>query len=157
MGGFAPTTGTNSRWGLVSVEPRLFGQASDPSFNRTRHRRVTASHRCGLFPPASGRLTLYWANPEMLRSVSTFSLAVLLAGCVSQASPLVHDGDIVFQTSRSTQSAAIQKATHSQYSHMGLVLYRNGQPYVVEAIGPVKGGRSGACAVHTRSSFISQP
>src|SRR5262249_31593069 len=56
----------------------------------------------------------------------------------AQASLDVRDGDIVFQTSRSTQSAAIQRVTHSPYSHMGLVLFRDGKPYVWEAIGPVK-------------------
>lgn len=50
--------------------------------------------------------------------------------------PLV-DGDIVFQTSRSTQSVAVQKATASPYSHMGIVFLRGGQPFVLEAAGRV--------------------
>lgn len=74
----------------------------------------------------------------MRTRIALIGLLVVLAGCVAQANHDVRDGDIVFHTSRSTQSAAIQKATHSPYSHMGLVLYRAGQPYVVEAIGPVK-------------------
>jgi hypothetical protein len=49
----------------------------------------------------------------------------------------LHDGDIVFQTSRSGQSAAIQRATHSPYSHVGLVLFRDGEPFVFEAIATV--------------------
>lgn len=48
------------------------------------------------------------------------------------------DGDLVFQTSHSAQSVAIQKATHSRYSHVGIVLFRHGRPYVFEAIGPVQ-------------------
>jgi hypothetical protein len=52
--------------------------------------------------------------------------------------PGVRDGDIIFQTSRSSQSLAIQRATHSQYSHMGLILYRNGEPYVFEAVATVR-------------------
>lgn len=48
------------------------------------------------------------------------------------------EGDVLFQTSRSAQSLAIQKATHSPYSHVGIVLFRNGQPYVFEAVQPVK-------------------
>ena len=67
-----------------------------------------------------------------------FVVAVLLIGRLAQASPDVRDGDIVFQTSHSAQSAAIQRATHSPYSHMGLILYRGGKPCVLEAIGPVK-------------------
>lgn len=47
-------------------------------------------------------------------------------------------GDIIFHTSRSSQSAAIQKATHSPYSHMGVILLRNGKPYVYEAADVVK-------------------
>lgn len=51
---------------------------------------------------------------------------------------ILRDGDIIFQTSRSTQSLAIQKATHSQYSHMGIILFVNGKPYVYEAIKTVQ-------------------
>jgi len=43
------------------------------------------------------------------------------------------DGDLVFQTSRSSQSLAVQRATHSPWSHMGVVLMRGGKPYVFEA------------------------
>jgi hypothetical protein len=48
------------------------------------------------------------------------------------------DGDIIFQTSRSSQSIAIQRATKSKYSHVGIVYIRNDQPFVFEAIDPVK-------------------
>lgn len=47
-------------------------------------------------------------------------------------------GDIVFQTSRSAQSAAVQRATRSPLSHMGLVLPHGGGLFVYEAVGPVK-------------------
>ena len=42
-------------------------------------------------------------------------------------------GDIIFHTSRTSQSLAIQKATGSVYSHMGIILLRDGKPYVYEA------------------------
>ncbi len=48
------------------------------------------------------------------------------------------DGDIVFHTSRSSQSAAIQRATGSPYSHVGVVIHRGGKPYVFEAIATVR-------------------
>ena len=48
------------------------------------------------------------------------------------------NGDIIFQTSQSSQSVAIQRATKSKYSHMGIVYIKNGQPFVFEAIEPVK-------------------
>lgn len=64
------------------------------------------------------------------------SLAFGLSACAADA-PL-RDGDIIFHTSRSSQSAAIQRATHSRYSHMGLILHRGGQPFVFEAVSTVK-------------------
>jgi uncharacterized protein YycO len=48
------------------------------------------------------------------------------------------DGDIIFHTSRSAQSLAVQKATGSRYSHMGLIFLRQGRPFVLEAVNPVK-------------------
>ena len=48
------------------------------------------------------------------------------------------EGDIIFQTSLSRQSKAIQFATHSEFSHCGLI-YKNGNDYLVyEAVEPVK-------------------
>jgi hypothetical protein len=67
-------------------------------------------------------------------------LALLLALCAgpSRAAAPLLDGDIIFHTSRSAQSVAIQRATHSPYSHMGVVLYRDGKPFVFEAIATVR-------------------
>jgi len=50
----------------------------------------------------------------------------------------LQNGDIIFQTSRSSQSKAIQLATKSKYSHMGIIYQINGQYYVYEAVQPVK-------------------
>jgi permuted papain-like amidase YaeF/Yiix C92 family enzyme len=68
------------------------------------------------------------------------SLVVLLSlcGCAPSAGYTPRDGDIVFQTSRSSQSLAIQLATKSPYSHMGIVYLRDGKPLVFEAVQPVK-------------------
>ena len=61
-------------------------------------------------------------------------LALIVAACGAGAStPTVMEGDILFQTSLSSQSRAIQLATGSKYSHMGLIILRNGKPYVFEA------------------------
>lgn len=65
-----------------------------------------------------------------------FAAVVLLA--TATATSAVRDGDLIFQASVSSQSAAIQAATHSRYCHMGVVLVRNGQPQVFEAAGPVR-------------------
>lgn len=69
------------------------------------------------------------------------TLAILfatLAACTTRQGYLPQDGDIVFQTSRSAQSSAVQLATGSRYSHMGIVYLRNGTPFVFEAVQPVK-------------------
>jgi permuted papain-like amidase YaeF/Yiix C92 family enzyme len=71
---------------------------------------------------------------------SFFLAACLFAafGSADSAAPALQDGDIVFQTSRSSQSEAVQRATGSPYSHMGMVVHRNGRPYVVEAVATVQ-------------------
>ena len=61
----------------------------------------------------------------------------LLAASAGADVPL-RDGDIIFHTSRSAQSIAIQRATHSPYSHVGIVLFREGKPFVFEAIATVR-------------------
>ena len=50
----------------------------------------------------------------------------------------IKEGDLIFQTSLSEQSKAIQLATKSKYSHCGLI-YKEGNDFVVfEAVQPVK-------------------
>lgn len=49
----------------------------------------------------------------------------------------IQNGDIIFQTSTSNQSKAIQLATNSKYSHMGIIYENDGQYFVYEAIQPV--------------------
>jgi hypothetical protein len=63
---------------------------------------------------------------------------LIIAGCGDSSFDQVRDADIIFQTSRSAQSIAIQKATHSKYSHMGIIFIRDGKPYVYEAIKTVQ-------------------
>lgn len=48
-------------------------------------------------------------------------------------------GDLVFQSSMSGQSAAIQLATGSKYSHVGMIYEKKGEEWLVlEAVQPVK-------------------
>ena len=61
-----------------------------------------------------------------------------LAGCQASDEYQPRNGDIIFQTSLSRQSKAIQQATGSPYSHMGIVYVENGRTQVFEAVGPVK-------------------
>lgn len=51
---------------------------------------------------------------------------------------IIQDGDIIFHTSLSGQSKAIQLATKSKYSHCGIVYKSKDKYYVFEAIQPVK-------------------
>ena len=63
---------------------------------------------------------------------------LLAASAATNAAEAPRDGDIIFHTSRSAQSLAIQRATHSPYSHVGIVLLRDGKPFVFEAIATVR-------------------
>lgn len=47
-------------------------------------------------------------------------------------------GDLLFQTSKSAQSKAIQLATNSEFSHVGMVVSMKGNLMVFEAVQPVK-------------------
>ena len=50
----------------------------------------------------------------------------------------IKNGDLIFQTSLSGQSKAIQLATKSKYSHCGLIYKDGNEFYVFEAVQPVK-------------------
>ena len=50
----------------------------------------------------------------------------------------IKNGDLIFQTSLSQQSKAIQVATHSKYSHCGLIYKDGNEFFVFEAVQPVK-------------------
>lgn len=47
-------------------------------------------------------------------------------------------GDIIFQSSKSGQSYAVQLATGSKYSHVGMIIKDKGELKVIEAVQPVK-------------------
>lgn len=65
-------------------------------------------------------------------------LVLLTISSFSFADYQPQTGDVVFQVMLSDQSRAIQLATKSQYSHVGIVIEKDGQPWVFEAVGPVK-------------------
>jgi hypothetical protein len=71
--------------------------------------------------------------------MKTLLLALIgLLACTASRAQAVRDGDLIFHTSRSSQSLAVQRATRSPYSHMGVILHRDGKPHVFEAIGKVQ-------------------
>lgn len=51
---------------------------------------------------------------------------------------IVKEGDVIFQTTQSRQSPLIQLATRSKISHCGIVVMRNGKPYVLETLNTLK-------------------
>lgn len=50
----------------------------------------------------------------------------------------LQEWDLIFHTSQSRQCKAVQLATKSIYTHCGLIIKRNGEFYVLEAVQPVK-------------------
>lgn len=71
-----------------------------------------------------------------MMKIFTPLLFFILLSCQSSAQQF-KDGDIIFQSSYSQQSAAIEEATNSPYSHCGIIFFENGIPYVYEAVQPV--------------------
>ncbi len=68
-----------------------------------------------------------------------FVLAISLLSFDSQEkNKLFRQGDIIFQTSLSAQSQAIQLATKSNYSHCGIIFKEGENIFVYEAVQPVK-------------------
>lgn len=70
---------------------------------------------------------------SLLSAIATILILILLVTGQLSASPTPHNGDLIFQTSQSRQSAAILAATGSDFTHMGIVHLRDGEPYVIEA------------------------
>ncbi|HLQ25603.1 MAG TPA: hypothetical protein VK138_06915, partial [Acidiferrobacterales bacterium] len=70
----------------------------------------------------------FFANRAIKRKLFAFAALSLLylSGCGGSLAEQLRDGDIIFHTSQSAQSIAIQKATHSRYSHMGIIFFRDG-------------------------------
>ena len=56
----------------------------------------------------------------------------------AKIAPQLRDGDLIFHTSVSAQSQAIQLATHSRWSHCGILYREKGHWQVLEAVQPVK-------------------
>ena len=60
------------------------------------------------------------------------------AATMARLAPDLRDGDLIFHTSTSAQSRAIQLATRSPYSHCGILYRQNGAWQVFEAVQPVQ-------------------
>lgn len=65
------------------------------------------------------------------------STAVVWAQPV-EVETILEDGDLLLQRSTSAQSVAIAEASGSPLTHVGLYFERDGAPWVIEAVGPVR-------------------
>lgn len=85
-------------------------------------------------------------DTKLLIALTVITMTLFSSWIAIQSSPInkskaaseFMDGDIIFQSSMSGQSAAIQVATNSKYSHCGIVFLEEGKPFVLEAVQPVK-------------------
>ena len=80
---------------------------------------------CLLYPPFTARLHRWQAQRQATAVIRPLPTTL-------------HEGDLIFHSSLSAQSQAIQLATHSPYSHCGLLYKKDGEWQVFEAVQPVK-------------------
>ncbi|HEX9984157.1 MAG TPA: YiiX family permuted papain-like enzyme [Thermoanaerobaculia bacterium] len=73
-----------------------------------------------------------------MKKLLAIVLFFVACGNAPRMETALRDGDIIFHESRSSQSRAIQLATKSPYSHMGMLYRQDGKWFVYEAVQPVK-------------------
>ena len=100
-------------------------------------------HERSLALPTMPRLESY----PMSKNIALFSLYLLSSMMTSYAGIKIpgptqpydiQNGDIVFQGGNGTQAKAVKAATRSPWSHVGIVYFNQGKPWVIEAVQPVK-------------------
>ena len=105
---------------------------SDSKTNKLRKPAILALATClALFVGCDSKVSV--SSPDTAKFETAKSEVKKLAD-----KGAIRDGDLIFQTSLSSQSKAIQLATKSKYSHCGIIYEENGRFYVFEAIQPVK-------------------
>ncbi|OWP61770.1 peptidoglycan peptidase [Hymenobacter amundsenii] len=82
-------------------------------------------------------LVAYLAYPRLHRRFVRYQTSRAANQTVADITPRLRNGDLIFQTSQSAQSQAIQLATHSVYSHCGILFQKQGEWRVFEAVQPV--------------------
>lgn len=72
----------------------------------------------------------------MLACVTFLFHSWLIEPLSAQDTPItdVREGDVIFQTSQSSQSPLIQIGTRSHITHCGIVVIKEGEPYVLETL-----------------------
>ena len=79
---------------------------------------------------------MFRSNSPVVSRLPSAVLVVFLLTLSTQAlaaPPALHDGDLIFQHSKSAQSAAIEEATSSSWTHLGVLMREQSDWYVVEA------------------------
>jgi hypothetical protein len=80
----------------------------------------------------------FFAYPRVAGKLHCWQAQRQATAATALLAPALHEGDLIFHTSQSAQSQAIQLATHSPYSHCGLLYKAGGEWQVFEAVQPVK-------------------
>lgn len=75
--------------------------------------------------------------PAMLVAFASCSPSEKPNATAPIAEPEMQVGDIIFHKSKSQQSKAIHEASESEWTHVGIIVSKNNEWYVAEAIGPV--------------------
>ncbi|MBI5441823.1 MAG: hypothetical protein HY900_11510 [Deltaproteobacteria bacterium] len=75
---------------------------------------------------------------RLLSSVLLFVVCATFSAAEASSSARLRDGDLVFQRESGSDPSALQRATASPYTHVGMVLFRGGKPYVFEALETVR-------------------
>jgi hypothetical protein len=78
------------------------------------------------------------AYPRLTAKLHRWQAQRQATTAITPLATTLHEGDLIFHISLSAQSQAIQLATHSPYSHCGLLYKTNGEWQVFEAVQPVK-------------------
>lgn len=81
-----------------------------------------------------------------MKTISSIILSLLVTVLSSLAE--WRDGDIILQETAGQQAEVVKLATNSQWTHIGVVVLHNGEPYVLEAVQPVR--------VTTLKNFINR-
>ncbi len=66
------------------------------------------------------------------------TLALAVSAPAYASTPIFQTGDLITQTSKSRQSRFIRAATGSPYTHIGMIVNKEGKQQVIEAVEPVK-------------------
>jgi len=70
--------------------------------------------------------------------ISIVLLVITILSSESCMSQNFKNGDIIFHTSKSSQSKMVQIVTNSKLTHCGIIFHQKGKAYVFEAVQPVK-------------------